>query len=156
MLKSKKVIFKVAYKTSRSRGRNQSQSWSRSRSRNSDLQLCEAGAGAESISFGSGSSFTELQIRISTGQNISGTLACILKDTYENIFSFKSSTLLKKKTQIFLIYKEIQNGAVAKSYMTNGLLIYGEIFAHFLNPHILGNPSTYMTLQLLHSEFPYI
>ncbi len=34
--------------------------------------------------------------------------------------------------------------------MTNGLLIYGEIFAHFLKdlPH--------MTLQLLHSEFPYI
>jgi hypothetical protein len=28
--------------------------------------------------------------------------------------------------------KEILNGAVAKSYMTNGLLIYGEIFAHFL------------------------
>jgi hypothetical protein len=24
----------------------------------------------------------------------------------------------------FLIYKEIQNGAVAKSYMTDGLLIY--------------------------------
>jgi hypothetical protein len=39
-------------------------------------------------------------------------------------------TLIKKK--IFLIYKEIQSGAVAKSYMTNGLLIYGEIFAHFL------------------------
>ncbi len=34
--------------------------------------------------------------------------------------------------------------------MTNGLLIYGEIFAHFLIN------STYMTLQLLHSEFPYI
>ncbi len=33
---------------------------------------------------------------------------------------------------MFLIYKEIKNGAVAKSYMTNGLLIYGEIFAHFL------------------------
>ncbi len=31
----------------------------------------------------------------------------------------------KKENQIFLIYKEIQNGAVAKSYMTNGLLIYG-------------------------------
>jgi hypothetical protein len=30
------------------------------------------------------------------------------------------------------IYKEIQNGAVAKSYMTKGLLRYGEIFAHFL------------------------
>ncbi len=39
----------------------------------------------------------------------------------------------KKESQIFIIYKEIQNGGVAKSYMTN-----------------------YMTLQLLHSEFPYI
>jgi hypothetical protein len=38
----------------------------------------------------------------------------------------------KKENQNFLKYKEIQNGAVAKSYMTNGLLIYGEIFEHFL------------------------
>jgi hypothetical protein len=38
----------------------------------------------------------------------------------------------KKENQIFLIYKEIHSGAVEKSYMTNGLLIYGEIFAHFL------------------------
>jgi hypothetical protein len=38
----------------------------------------------------------------------------------------------EKENQFFLIYKEIQNGAVAKSYMTNGLLIYGEIFAPFL------------------------
>ncbi len=38
----------------------------------------------------------------------------------------------KKEKKIFLIYKEIQNGAVAKSYMTNGFLIYGEIFSHFL------------------------
>jgi hypothetical protein len=30
----------------------------------------------------------------------------------------------KKENQIFLIYKETQNGAVAKSYMTNGLIIY--------------------------------
>jgi hypothetical protein len=29
----------------------------------------------------------------------------------------------KKENQIFLIYKEIQNGAAAKSYMTNGLLM---------------------------------
>jgi len=60
----------------------------------------------------------------------------------------------KKENQIFLIYREILNGADAKSYMTNGLPIYGDIFAHFLIywealPHI-------MTLQLLHSEFPYI
>jgi hypothetical protein len=38
----------------------------------------------------------------------------------------------KKENQIFLIYREIQSGAVAKSYMTNGFLIYGEIFSHFL------------------------
>jgi hypothetical protein len=30
----------------------------------------------------------------------------------------------KKENKIFLIYKEIRNGAVAKSCMTNGLLIY--------------------------------
>jgi hypothetical protein len=38
----------------------------------------------------------------------------------------------KKKYKIYLIYTEFQSGAVAKSYMTNDLLIYGEIFAHFL------------------------
>ncbi len=38
----------------------------------------------------------------------------------------------KKENQIFLIYEEIQTGAVAKSHMTNGLFIYGEIFVHFL------------------------
>ncbi len=32
----------------------------------------------------------------------------------------------KKEYETFLIYKKIQNEAVAKSYMTNGLLIYGE------------------------------
>jgi hypothetical protein len=31
----------------------------------------------------------------------------------------------KKENKIFLIYKAILNGAVAKSHMTNGLLIYG-------------------------------
>jgi hypothetical protein len=54
-----------------------------------------------------------------------------------NVFCFLSSLPLpphtdKKENQIFLKYKEIQNGAVAKSYMTNGLLIFGEIFALFL------------------------
>jgi hypothetical protein len=38
----------------------------------------------------------------------------------------------KKENQNFLIYEEIGNGAVAKSFMTNGLLIYGEIYPHFL------------------------
>jgi hypothetical protein len=40
---------------------------------------------------------------------------------------FYGSTLLKKENQIFLIYKEIQNGAVAKSYMRKGFLIYEEM-----------------------------
>jgi hypothetical protein len=31
----------------------------------------------------------------------------------------------KKENPTFFICKEIQNGAVAKSYMTNSLLIYG-------------------------------
>ena len=43
-----------------------------------------------------------------------------------------SSHTDKKGNQNFPKYKEIQDGAVAKSYMTNGLLMYGEIFAHFL------------------------
>jgi hypothetical protein len=38
----------------------------------------------------------------------------------------------KKENKTFLIYKEIQMGSGAKSYMTNGLLIYGEKFTHFL------------------------
>jgi hypothetical protein len=33
-------------------------------------------------------------------------------------------TLIKKEIQIFLIYDEIQSGAVAKSYMRKGFLIY--------------------------------
>ncbi len=43
--------------------------------------------------------------------------------------------LYSDKYNIFLIYKEIQNGAVAKSYMGKGFLIYEEmriaqIFSH--------------------------
>ncbi len=38
----------------------------------------------------------------------------------------------KKENKIFLKDKKIQNVAVAKSYMTIGLLLYEEIFAHFL------------------------
>jgi len=63
----------------------------------------------------------------------------------------------KKENQIFLIFKEIQNGAVAKSYMTDGLLIYGDWGNIYAFHHtVLGSPSSYMTLQLLHSEFTYI
>jgi hypothetical protein len=47
----------------------------------------------------------------------------------------------KKENQIFLIYKEIQNRAVAKSYMTNCLLIYDIWLNICAFPHILGGPS---------------
>ncbi len=42
------------------------------------------------------------------------------------------------------------------SYMTNGLLIYGEIFAHFLISCIRILFLIYMTLHPIPSEFPYI
>jgi hypothetical protein len=37
----------------------------------------------------------------------------------------------KQENQIFLIYKEIQIGAVAKSYMRKGFLIYEEMRKFF-------------------------
>jgi hypothetical protein len=37
----------------------------------------------------------------------------------------------KKENKIFLIYKEIQSGAVAKSYMRKGFLIYEEMRKYF-------------------------
>jgi hypothetical protein len=37
----------------------------------------------------------------------------------------------KKEKKIFLIYKEIQSGAVAKSYMRKGFLIYEEMRKYF-------------------------
>jgi hypothetical protein len=37
----------------------------------------------------------------------------------------------KKEKKIFLIYKEIESGAVAKSYMRKGFLIYGETRKYF-------------------------
>ncbi len=40
-------------------------------------------------------------------------------------------TLTKKENQIFLIYKEIQSGAVAKSYMRKGFLIYEKMREYF-------------------------
>jgi hypothetical protein len=35
--------------------------------------------------------------------------------------------LIKKENQISLIYREIQNGVVVKSYMRKGFLIYEEM-----------------------------
>jgi hypothetical protein len=50
----------------------------------------------------------------------------------KQVSSPPSSTLIKKKIKFSSYIRKFRNGAVAKSYMTNGVLIYGEIFAHFL------------------------
>jgi hypothetical protein len=48
-----------------------------------------------------------------------------LLQTKEAIMQYREPYTDQKGNKIFLIYKKIQNGAVAKSYMNNGLLIYG-------------------------------
>jgi hypothetical protein len=58
----------------------------------------------------------------------------------------------KIENQIFLIYKEIQIGAVAKLYMRKGFLIYEEVRKYF---PIYEKAVSHMTLQRLHSEFPF-
>jgi hypothetical protein len=47
----------------------------------------------------------------------------------DRIFYFTRTD--KKENKIFLIYKEIQSGAVAKSYMRKGFLIYEEMRKYF-------------------------
>jgi hypothetical protein len=42
-----------------------------------------------------------------------------------------NDTLIKKKNIIFLIYREIQSGAVAKSYMRKSFLMYEEMRKYF-------------------------
>ncbi len=60
-------------------------------------------------------------------------------------------TLIKKKIK----YKEIQSGAVAKSYLRKGFLTYEEMRKYFPIYEEAVGPIR-MTLQLLHFEFPYI
>jgi hypothetical protein len=60
----------------------------------------------------------------------------------------------KKENKIFFIYKEIQKGAVAKSYITNGLLIQYmtknlRIFSYLRKPFFIYYFAT------APSEFPY-
>jgi hypothetical protein len=61
---------------------------------------------------------------------------------------------VKKENLIFLIYKEIQSVAVANSSMRKGFLIFEELRKYF--PIYNVRKPLIMTLQLLHSEFPYI
>jgi hypothetical protein len=55
----------------------------------------------------------------------------LLTDKNNTVIRFQVSCTDKKENQIFLIYKEIQSGAVAKSYMRKGVLIYEEMRKYF-------------------------
>ncbi len=59
----------------------------------------------------------------------------------------------KKEKEIFLIFKEIQMGSVAKSYVRKGFLDYEEIRIYLIK---YGEAISHMTVQPLHSECPYI
>jgi hypothetical protein len=64
-------------------------------------------------------------------------------------------TLIKKNIKFSDIFGNSE-GSGAKSYMTNDLLIYGEIFCAFSHILILGSPSSYITLHPIPPEFPYL
>ncbi len=56
------------------------------------------------------------------------------ESTLGSQFNWSNNTVYftdKTENKIFLIYKEIQSGAVAKSYMKNGFLIYEEVSVPF-------------------------
>jgi hypothetical protein len=76
----------------------------------------------------------------------------MLRLTIQRFLLEEQYALIKKKIN-FLINKKIQNGAVAKSYMTNGRPPQGKYLR--LSSYIR-KPLLILTLQLLHSEFPYI
>ncbi len=61
----------------------------------------------------------------------------------------------KKEIQTFLKHNEIQKGSVAKLYWTIRLLIHIWLNIYALS-HLLGSPSSNMTLQPIPSEFTYI
>ncbi len=50
---------------------------------------------------------------------------------YQKISEERGAYTDKKENKIFLIYKEIQSGAVAKSYIRKGFLIYEEMRKYF-------------------------
>ncbi len=55
------------------------------------------------------------------------TLFGPMDDSYKALLKYT----VKKENQIFLMYKEIRIGAVAKLYMRKGFLIYEEVRKYF-------------------------
>jgi hypothetical protein len=67
-------------------------------------------------------------------------LPAIIESHYSLLGSGQVATLIKNKIKYSsYIYKEIHNGTVAKSHMTNGPHIWLNICA---SPHLLGSPSS--------------
>jgi hypothetical protein len=58
---------------------------------------------------------------LSIARSVRGRLLTASKQPLHTSYTYK------KENKIFLIYNKIQNGAVAKSYMMNGFLIYVEM-----------------------------
>jgi hypothetical protein len=110
---------------------------------------------------GGGGFFAEVPVLMSKGEIIRIQL-CTSCDESNNMpklikeyNKITVSLLFKKIIKINKIYKEMQSEAVAKSYMRKGFLIYEEM-CKFFPIYEEAVIHTYMTLQLLHSEFPYI
>jgi hypothetical protein len=64
-----------------------------------------------------------------------------------------ASTLIKKKTKLYSYIRKFRVEQLQSHTWLTASSLWGNISAF---PHILGSPSSYMTLQLLHSKFPYI
>jgi hypothetical protein len=61
----------------------------------------------------------------------------------------------RKENKIFLIYKEVQSGAVAKSSMRKGFLTYCMRKCAYISPY-MRRPLGVFDFAMLRSEFPYI
>ncbi len=55
----------------------------------------------------------------------------VIKHLHSYHLDVMDGALMKNKITLFLIDKQIQSGAVAKSYMRKGLLIYEEMHKYF-------------------------
>jgi hypothetical protein len=93
------------------------------RNRNINLQLMQDRKDMERRSVSSDTDFIVWPISADI------SIQCYRRDYYTH-------TLIKKENKIFLIYKKIQMGSGAKSYMRKGFLIYEEMHKYFL--HIWG------------------
>jgi len=104
--------------------------------------------------------------RISKFQSLCGTLRSLSQNLLsqnslsQNFFDAQSSRnvirvvhTVECNVQCTLIKKKIKLSSLIRKFRMLQLHIWGNICTF---PHILGSPSSYMTLQQLHSEFPYI